>query len=149
MKLSTKTEAEKADEFYDSKVKPAPKSKPPRYDRRNTYIQDKDLTMSETAKIAKALSIYRDLKDGTIYQDEVLEERQYTDKVVRAFKPEPKDIKAIVKDAKTRVDTDLKKIVPDIAIRMALDMSIWEYDEGRLQGAIDPNTYSSMITELE
>jgi hypothetical protein len=149
MKLSTKTEAEKADEFYNSKVKPAPKSKPPRYDKRKTYIQDKDLTMSETSKIAKALSIYRDLKDGTIYQDEVLEERQYTDKVVRAFKPEPKDIKAIVKDAKTRVDTDLKKIAPDVAIRMALDMSIWEYDEGRLQGSFDPNTYSSMITELE
>ena len=56
--ISTKSESERQDEWSDSKVKPAPDSKPPRYDKRRKHYEegdpdldkkDKDLSMKDAA----------------------------------------------------------------------------------------------------
>lgn len=69
---ATKSPSEREDEQVEHQIKPAPKKKPPRYDRRNKRIEDKD-TDSHVDEKDKDLSMnYKDIGGSETALDEAI-----------------------------------------------------------------------------
>ena len=166
-----RTEDEKA---IDNILQPSPKMKPPRYDRRtpridsddndikhqkvdNTrdidkaYVPKKVATMDRTKLAKKIAAEYFSAKRII---EEVVPRADGTDTIAafKSYEPitaiDQSDMDKIVKDAKSRVDSDLKGYNKMIAARTALDLSIWSCEDGKYQARVTDSLYRDLLAQV-